>query len=209
MRRILIALILAGAAIACAAPADAAGAEAGNRFRSACPYPIEALKRHVTGNTLITYRGREDGAVTDVKVLATSGNAALDTAAVMCVSRWRLDPFKPIDAFFRGTHRTYITWTISQSGQAAGYFAGVPHNCAARYPKDAYPAQGTTRLSFVIEVSGQLTDVRVTKSSGNAKLDAAALECVQTWHYIPAVKGGEIVRLPWAAEVVWNSSWLD
>jgi protein TonB len=48
------------------------------------------------------------------------------------------------------------------------------------YPPEARRAgvQGIAELSFVIHTDGQVSDVRITKSSGSATLDASAVEAI-------------------------------
>jgi len=206
-RILLGALLVAAAAAAACAQTPAGGAP--TRFRSPCAYPARALRNHVEGRTLIGYRGTPDGRVTDVTVLESSGDGELDAAAAACVGRWRFDPAAPANAFFIGKRRTYIAWTIPPpvSGlPAAGTFAGIPHNCSRYYPKNAIAAkrEGTTRVAFIIQTDGYVTDVTVEQSSGDAELDAAALTCVRAWHYIPAVQGGTPVATRWSADVAWK-----
>jgi protein TonB len=83
---------------------------------------------------------------------------------------------------------------------------GRPHTCTEFYPDTAATAQaeGTTTLSFRITSQGTTADVAVSKSSGNADLDAAAIQCVSGWHYLPATKDGKPIDYPWQANVQWK-----
>jgi protein TonB len=88
---------------------------------------------------------------------------------------------------------------------------GAPHTCpAARwYPSIAVRLnqQGTTTLSFTINVDGSVSDAKVAKSSGYDSLDQAAIRCVEaSWHYKPALDNGHPVAAPWKADVTWNLS---
>ena len=49
--------------------------------------------------------------------------------------------------------------------------------------------QGTTIITFVVGTSGRVTSARVTKSSGYAALDQAAISAVRTWRFTPARSG--------------------
>ncbi|MBC8148320.1 MAG: energy transducer TonB [Verrucomicrobiaceae bacterium] len=49
--------------------------------------------------------------------------------------------------------------------------------------------QGTTIITFVVGTSGRVTSAQVTKSSGHAALDQAAISAVRTWRFTPARSG--------------------
>ncbi|MEN8871392.1 MAG: energy transducer TonB [Akkermansiaceae bacterium] len=60
-------------------------------------------------------------------------------------------------------------------------------------PKPKYPSaarragqQGTVTLSFTVGSSGKVTSIRITKSSGHALLDNAALAAIRRWRFKPA-----------------------
>lgn len=82
---------------------------------------------------------------------------------------------------------------------------GEPHVCLKDYPADAVAAhaEGTTVVGFTITETGTTTDAHVTRSSGTASLDDAALMCPSRWLYRPAMKEGKPVAVPWKAEVRW------
>ena len=65
-------------------------------------------------------------------------------------------------------------------------------------------AEGTTTLAFHIAVDGTTKDVSVAKSSGNPDLDAAAVQCVSGWHYVPASHDSKPVEADWKANVEWK-----
>ena len=60
-----------------------------------------------------------------------------------------------------------------------------------KYPSSSRRAghQGTTIITFVVGTSGTVTSARVTKSSGYAALDQAAISAVRTWRFTPARSG--------------------
>jgi len=53
------------------------------------------------------------------------------------------------------------------------------------YPKKELLARiiGTVTMDVLVAEDGSVADVRVRKSSGNANLDAAALEAIRHWKY--------------------------
>src|SRR5689334_7589073 len=72
---------------------------------------------------------------------------------------------------------------------------GHPHMCS---PRDWYTEaevlsrmSGTVVLAFRITVDGEVKDPAVVRSSGFQGLDEAAIKCVSTWRYRPAVRDGK------------------
>jgi hypothetical protein len=43
-----------------------------------------------------------------------------------------------------------------------------------------------------------------TPSSGHDRLDQAAVQCAQAWHYKPAMQNGQPVEVPWQTAVQWK-----
>ena len=78
---------------------------------------------------------------------------------------------------------------------AARFDADYLHN-----PKPVYPAlsrrmseEGKVLLKVRVSAQGTALDVAVSKSSGFARLDAAATEAVTRWRFVPAKRGDEPV----------------
>ena len=61
-----------------------------------------------------------------------------------------------------------------------------------QYPASARAAcaHGTVQLSMAIDDTGSILNVFVAQSSGNAELDAAAVEAAKRWTYLPGISGG-------------------
>jgi len=83
---------------------------------------------------------------------------------------------------------------MKSAGAILALFAcAVPAQAASSFGSDcAYPEAaktagpaGNTDLAFAVAADGSLKDVKVTKPSPNAVLDAAAVLCVSDWH-LPA-----------------------
>ncbi len=64
-----------------------------------------------------------------------------------------------------------------------------------RYPKMALrkKLQGTTTVSASIGTNGRVTSASVSRSSGHASLDKAAVRAVKTTRFYPATRGGSAV----------------
>lgn len=78
---------------------------------------------------------------------------------------------------------------------AARFDADYLHN-----PKPVYPAlsrrmneEGRVLLKVRVSAQGTALDVAVSKSSGFPRLDAAAVEAVTRWRFVPARRGDEPV----------------
>lgn len=77
-----------------------------------------------------------------------------------------------------------------------GFSAAYLRNPAPRYPVAARRAgeQGTVTLRVLVQRDGQPARVDVEKSSGSAHLDAAALEAVKVWRFVPARQGADAIE---------------
>jgi len=80
-----------------------------------------------------------------------------------------------------------------------------PENCRDDYPFFAriFGDEGTTELAFTVMADGTVSGVKVSKSSGSDRLDDAAVDCVQRWHYRPGIKDDQLVDSPMTVSVVW------
>jgi periplasmic protein TonB len=84
------------------------------------------------------------------------------------------------------------------------------HNCADRY----YPPiavrlnqQGNTRVRITVSADGQVTDAKISGSSGFDSLDQAALKCVMagSWGgYHPAMQSGQAIAAQTEVEIQWK-----
>lgn len=92
---------------------------------------------------------------------------------------------------------------IEQKDQVASVAVTPPsfnaaylRNPAPRYPATARRAgtQGTVTLRVQVTREGLAARVEVEKSSGSPHLDAAALEAVKAWRFVPARQGAEPVE---------------
>jgi protein TonB len=71
------------------------------------------------------------------------------------------------------------------------------------YTKEARAAklEGTNVSSLVIDDSGRVADVRLTRSSGDEGLDESAMRTLRTWKFKPALKKGKPVPVRVIVEV--------
>lgn len=71
----------------------------------------------------------------------------------------------------------------------------------SRQIKPAYPAdarddgvEGVVSLTLTVSPSGRVSSTRIEKSSGDRRLDQAALDAVRSWIYSPCLKNGNPVE---------------
>ena len=148
----------------------------------------------------------------DVAVVRSSGDADLDRAAVACVSNSRANTASRWFASIVGSHREIVRWTIPVAVPGVpptppyGQYLPIPHSCEGWYPPAEIKAkvEGKTTVGFQITVDGDVRDPVIRNSSGNANLDNAAIECVKSWHYLPARQDGKPVEALWETQIVWN-----
>jgi protein TonB len=88
------------------------------------------------------------------------------------------------------------TEVASAAPTLPGFSAAYLRNPAPRYPVAARRAgeQGTVTLRVLVTRDGQPARVDVEKSSGSAPLDAAALEAVKVWRFVPARQGADAIE---------------
>lgn len=88
------------------------------------------------------------------------------------------------------------TEVASVAPTPASFSAAYLRNPAPRYPLEARRSgeQGTVTLRVLVTREGHAARVDVEKSSGSARLDAAALEAVKAWRFVPARKGQEAIE---------------
>jgi TonB family protein len=173
----------------------------------ACTYPQAALRPGVTEQTILTFHVTADGKIVDVGVYASTENAVLDEAAVRCLSNWHADPSE-VAGF--GSLRAHIYWTSPPGNYAnlpVGTFTiGRVQTCEGFYPPDEAKQKigGTTTVKFHVSTAGGVSDPQVAESSGDTGLDQAALSCVQSWHYQPAMQNGQPVDFEKKVAVKWT-----
>ena len=82
---------------------------------------------------------------------------------------------------------------------------GKPHFCPGSQEANS-GVEGISTVGFLITKEGTVADPRLVATSGDAKLDAAALRCVRTWRYRPALQYGTPVEAHWTVDIAWNST---
>jgi len=72
------------------------------------------------------------------------------------------------------------------------------------WPSNFYPPiairchwEGTPVSELLIDADGHVVDAKITKSSGNAMLDQAALDAEKQLHWQPATRNGNPIAVRW------------
>ncbi len=75
-----------------------------------------------------------------------------------------------------------------------------------RYPNAARRdrAQGRTMVKFVVDPDGRTNNLEVTRSSGRADLDKAALEAMAQVRFEPGMENGEAVHVEMQQPVIFR-----
>jgi periplasmic protein TonB len=83
---------------------------------------------------------------------------------------------------------------------------GRKHECMSGYPPVSrrLSEQGTALVKYVISDTGEVTSASVQKSSGYARLDEAAVQCVRDWRFKPATQGGRPIAVSSQANIIYR-----
>jgi protein TonB len=82
----------------------------------------------------------------------------------------------------------------------------LDRDAAPDYPESAREdgVSGSVTLSYTVNGEGRVEDARVVKSSGDSRLDQAALEAAKKWRYKPAVREGQPHPVKWRRTLRFN-----
>lgn len=180
----------------------------------AAPRPHYCLTSAATndlqGATALAFRIAVDGHPSDIKVATSSGNEQLDTASLQCASNWRYKPAvrngEPVEVPWQAD----IVWNMN----IPPVETDSPERCISATPlspDDLRDSDGTSVVSYVLW-AGFLLDLRLAQSSGNHRLDNAALQCVKDIGYREVVTAGNARlqrltrRINWVAALAKQSS---
>ncbi|QPI75633.1 energy transducer TonB [Sphingobium fuliginis] len=88
---------------------------------------------------------------------------------------------------------------VQDGDLGAKMIAGKP----PRYPLESRRKreQGTVLLMLTLALDGSVETVAISRSSGFARLDDAALDAVRRWRWNPVIQGGEPVRVRGVVEI--------
>jgi TonB family protein len=157
-----------------------------------------------TGPTLFRYTLARDGTLRDASLFRSSGNEALDKAALECADNTHRQ-----EAVVAGIP-AQISWIggVDWGNPRHGFFEPGPDGAPAATCKPYYSPrairfreQGDAIVGFRIGENGNPKDETVAQSSGSVSLDDAARRCVHAFRYFPAEENGYPVELDRTARI--------
>lgn len=155
-------------------------------------YPPVAVRLAEEGDTELQFTVSASGALKDISVEKSSGYDQLDQAATQCAARWRYKPGirngVPIDVPWRIVVRFRLDASAPLSPEVVALqtayrkvrLAGF--RCiGASLPSDNDLRSATGKTTLIIALKeGTISDVTTYKTSGNDKLDNAAVQCFRS-----------------------------
>jgi TonB family protein len=179
-------------------------------------YPPIAIWSSEEGSVELELRVGPDGWVEDARILVSSGYMQLDAAALVTVGYWHYLPARQNGVPVASGKRVLLRFSlagVSYGNRWKNKPPPVPDNLDVAPATDAthfllYPQmarhrvlQGDVTLDVLVRADGNISDARVSKSSGYSQLDSAALISVGYWQYNPAIEAGRAVDA-WKAVTV-------
>lgn len=159
------------------------------------------------GTTLFWYRVTSNWMVHDISLFRSSGNSALDTAALACAygsyTRPAVVAGKVSDVVAIGA----VNWAHFATPEFEPGPDGTGQNCFRQYyPPNAVreQEQGSAIIGYRVAVDGSVTDATVVSSSGTGSLDEASLKCVAGLRYFPAYQNNQPIELDKSIRIVWQ-----
>ncbi|MFZ1218305.1 MAG: energy transducer TonB [Chthoniobacterales bacterium] len=169
-------------------------------------YPYEARRARITGSGVVIMQiDTSTGKVVSCRMSPTTGNSALDAAALYAFRQWR---FKPGTTF----HMAQIPITFTMSGEVLTEYrvkekpmdealaAFLGKGTVEKGPIPAYPRsvawtnkQGKAVFELHVQRDGRVSEVRILKASGDAVFDRTAVETLRKWRLR---RGPLILELP-------------
>jgi TonB family protein len=153
---------------------------------SMAKYARESFLDGEEGVVGLRLRVRQDGSVSDIQLTQSSGSARLDQAAQDLVKDWRYQPAtisgSPVEAMIS----VEIIWAL----QTLAFNLTPEHvrRMSAYYPEASVRLrdEGTSTVRFLVSPDGKVANAVLDKTSGNKRLDDAAINMVRTgWSFSP------------------------
>jgi TonB family protein len=169
-------------------------------------YPKESTRTGEEGATQVRLRIGADGRLLDAQVARSSGFERLDKAALDALSQCRFAATTQDGVPRESTLVLTYNWRLEPAVTAA-----PAPECLklVEYPTESIHAQeqGTTVLRMWFTAAHQVERVELAKSSGSARLDAAALTGLQRCKFrLRGVESGTAPKEPAHVEFVWRIS---
>lgn len=185
-----------------------------SEVRSSWYKSIPKSTEYKKGKLAIEFKIRPDGRLADMKLVATTGDPALDRAAWGGITA--SNPYPPLPSEFSGpflalrlrffynpdkadfngssaAHASPDSITPVQSAPAPEAMDQLSSSDLPKYPKKARKAkiEGSVHLDITINADGSVEDLHA--KDGNPMLADAALSAIRNWRFHPIQGDGEPV----------------
>src|SRR5258706_7318837 len=167
-------------------------------------YPVEALRLLQEGDVIVAFTIGADGSVKNPSIVESSGNKALDDAALVDVISWRYQPTT------KNEHPVAVPWKARVAFRLAGYdgpghfFIVIPIPPSDVPPAVAASASGDTWLTLTINEDGSVGASQISRSSGSPALDQAGFaKAVGSRHFTAATLDGKPVPTIAVLDIQW------
>lgn len=155
-------------------------------------YPPVAIRLRQEGDVELVFTIATDGAVKDISLVKSSGQDALDQAAMRCIATWQYKPATRNGVPVQIQWRAIVRFKLGDSTaappnilalQLASYnVQNAAYRCIGSSPPsedDLKAATGKT-VVFIALNRGAISDVKIYQTSGSDKLDNAAVRCFRS-----------------------------
>jgi TonB family protein len=163
-------------------------------------YPPAALRAHATGAITTSFTIATDGTVKDLAVTKSSGNIALDSVAIKCVSGWLYKPASkdghPIEVPGSAVVEFKLESMLLPPKRLDA--TACPHDSGSKLPESG------TEVAFTVGSDGNVKNISISKSSGDPALDQIGISCVSKWQFSPATLDGQPVDVKGTTVFDWK-----
>jgi TonB family protein len=173
-------------------------------WRSCATFYPSSATAGPDGPTILSVLISRKGTVESATVAKSSGNAEFDAAAVACNATWIYKPATRGWSSVEAMHNEDVRWDTSSLLYPDSRDCTKFTTARADFPGTL---NGWSWVLFRVMPDGTVQDAALNWSSGNAGLDAAALQCVSGWHFdvarlhLPADGYPRILPVPWRSEL--------
>ena len=175
-------------------------------------YPAESAKAREEGKCIVRVAVDKFGNIHDPKIVTSSGFERLDAACITALSSGHMLPAIKNGVAIDSTTGIPISWKLPKSSTLADCMA-IPASLplasaqtdATAKPKD--PRQGISArvvLRLFVSETGAIDGVKVDRSSGNKRLDDAAIKLVTGQKLIPAMSGSQAIAACVTLPIIWK-----
>ncbi len=173
-------------------------------------YPQNLMRAGIVGSTELIFNISTQGKVVDVIVAASSDNDDLDNASVTCAKQWLYRPATQNGNLVEVPWKATVIYSLRPGSEPwiAPLLTGPLHNCLTEYSPTTQQLEGITGMTVLIYklISGEVSDVSLSHTSGNSELDKQAIDCVRSWRFSTTVPNGQPATHQQTAIIDWREA---